>query len=289
MFSPFMHQEQTTLIPSHHHNQERSSLALPALCSTCVSPQERFSQQHVQAEEFLPFNFGSSLEESWSLLPLQPFISDSNTSSFAFLGLSSPDKVDQLAHEALLQPFEAMQPLQFMPWNQMNQEQFKIESNPHEPFTFNTSSPLPPPHLSSTLSLPSMTSPPLPKPTRTPPTEISPKTGKPKKMRFKATPQELTYLLGIFQMNPFPSTSTRKEIAEQLGLTERQILFWFQNRRACLKTNGIVAVKPRGVCGPGGTSGLAFKKKKVGCGGDGFMSPLSASNPFFYVNTVDNV
>ncbi|KAI8610911.1 Homeodomain-like protein, partial [Chytriomyces sp. MP71] len=55
------------------------------------------------------------------------------------------------------------------------------------------------------------------------------------KMRFRATEAELTFLLSVFEANPFPSTRQRIQLAEKLNLDPKQILFWFQNRRATLK------------------------------------------------------
>ncbi|ORY47833.1 Homeodomain-like protein, partial [Rhizoclosmatium globosum] len=56
-----------------------------------------------------------------------------------------------------------------------------------------------------------------------------------KKPRFRATPTELAFLLKIFESNPFPSTKFRAQIAAKLNLTERQVMFWFQNRRSSLR------------------------------------------------------
>ncbi|KAJ3003914.1 UNVERIFIED_CONTAM: hypothetical protein HDU68_005439 [Siphonaria sp. JEL0065] len=90
-----------------------------------------------------------------------------------------------------------------------------------------------------------------------------------KKMRFRATKSELEYLLKVFETNPFPSASQRQQVATRLKLEPKQVLFWFQNRRATLKTNGIVAVKPKKATG----STVAA---------DG-LEQLSADNPYFYV------
>ncbi|KAJ3069427.1 hypothetical protein HDU98_007488 [Podochytrium sp. JEL0797] len=98
---------------------------------------------------------------------------------------------------------------------------------------------------------------------------------KKKKMRFRATEAELTFLLTVFEANPFPSTRQRIQLAEKLGLDPKQILFWFQNRRATLKSNGILAVKPKKT---NSTTNYAFKKNQ-----NYTLSPLSADNPFFYV------
>ncbi|KAJ3239379.1 hypothetical protein HDU81_006057 [Chytriomyces hyalinus] len=97
---------------------------------------------------------------------------------------------------------------------------------------------------------------------------------KQKKMRFRATEAELTFLLSYFESNPFPSSKDRTRLASKLGLEPRQILFWFQNRRATLKSNGVLAVKPKR---NNLTSSLAFKGKQNN------LAPLSAGNPYFYV------
>ncbi|KAJ3265575.1 hypothetical protein HDU77_004583 [Chytriomyces hyalinus] len=111
-----------------------------------------------------------------------------------------------------------------------------------------------------------------------PQSPVSPKTEVPetkqKKMRFRATEAELTFLLSYFESNPFPSSKDRTRLASKLGLEPRQILFWFQNRRATLKSNGVLAVKPKR---NNLTSSLAFKGKQHN------LAQLSAGNPFFYV------
>ncbi|TPX66517.1 hypothetical protein CcCBS67573_g07809 [Chytriomyces confervae] len=99
---------------------------------------------------------------------------------------------------------------------------------------------------------------------------------KQKKMRFRATEAELTFLLSVFEANPFPSTRQRSQLAEKLNLDPKQILFWFQNRRATLKSNGILAVKPKKTNSPASFAYHANDKNAV-------LSPLSADNPFFFV------
>ncbi|KAJ3253784.1 hypothetical protein HDU77_004384 [Chytriomyces hyalinus] len=99
---------------------------------------------------------------------------------------------------------------------------------------------------------------------------------KQKKMRFRATEAELTFLLSVFEANPFPSTRQRTQLAEKLNLDPKQILFWFQNRRATLKSNGILAVKPKKTNNPASFAYNANDKNAV-------LSPLSADNPFFFV------
>ncbi|KAI9336541.1 hypothetical protein BDR26DRAFT_864770 [Obelidium mucronatum] len=96
---------------------------------------------------------------------------------------------------------------------------------------------------------------------------------KTKKMRFRATKQELEYLLHVFESNPFPSASQRKIISEKLKLEPKQVLFWFQNRRATLKSNGIVAVKPKKTS----SGGVSSPRKDL------MLEQLSPENPYFYV------
>ncbi|KAJ3069431.1 hypothetical protein HDU98_007492, partial [Podochytrium sp. JEL0797] len=66
--------------------------------------------------------------------------------------------------------------------------------------------------------------------------------------RFRATDSELYMLTAVFTRNPFPSTLLREKLAEKLGLTSRQIQFWFQNRRATLKSKGVHVIKPKKGC-----------------------------------------
>ncbi|KAI8834275.1 homeobox domain-containing protein, partial [Chytriomyces cf. hyalinus JEL632] len=52
-----------------------------------------------------------------------------------------------------------------------------------------------------------------------------------KKQRFKPNENELNLLMSFFESNPFPDRTQRGQLAIQLGLEPKQILFWFQNRR----------------------------------------------------------
>ncbi|KAI8828198.1 Homeodomain-like protein [Chytriomyces cf. hyalinus JEL632] len=63
--------------------------------------------------------------------------------------------------------------------------------------------------------------------------------------RFRPTEQQLAVLASIFEKNPFPSQTVRSKIAREMGLENKQVLFWFQNRRATLKNNGIHVIKPK--------------------------------------------
>ncbi|KAJ3050647.1 hypothetical protein HDU99_008614, partial [Rhizoclosmatium hyalinum] len=79
--------------------------------------------------------------------------------------------------------------------------------------------------------------------------------------RFRATDSELYMLTAVFARNPFPSALLREKCAEKLGLTSRQIQFWFQNRRANLKAQGIHVVKPKKGAPVGAPPGFDSKRK----------------------------
>ncbi|KAJ3118012.1 hypothetical protein HK100_000702 [Physocladia obscura] len=104
---------------------------------------------------------------------------------------------------------------------------------------------------------------------------------KQKSMRFKATPAELSYLLSIFEANPFPTAAKRAEICDRLNLSDKQVVVWFQNRRASCKANGILAVKPPKKNGSSKSrlESIAFKAKKNGAVA---LSQLSEENPYFF-------
>ncbi|KAJ3072222.1 hypothetical protein HDU98_004009 [Podochytrium sp. JEL0797] len=117
-------------------------------------------------------------------------------------------------------------------------------------------------------------------PTTSPRRQSQDSTSCTKKTRFRATKSELDFLLKIFETNPFPTASQRNQIAKQLQLEAKQILFWFQNRRATLKTNGIVAVKPKKA---NGVSSFAADQVKPE------WMQLSKENPYFYVSDLKAV
>ncbi|KAJ3378124.1 hypothetical protein HDU84_007912 [Entophlyctis sp. JEL0112] len=98
--------------------------------------------------------------------------------------------------------------------------------------------------------------------------------------RFKATESDLEYLLSVFESNPFPNASKRAQIAKRIGISDKQVVVWFQNRRASCKVNGIVAVKPRkgSSDADGGVKAyVSAKSEKMGT-----LVPLTEGNPFFY-------
>ena len=56
------------------------------------------------------------------------------------------------------------------------------------------------------------------------------------KRRQRATPEQVAILNQVFdETMGYPTTSQRKQLAEQLGFTPRGIQIWFQNRRQDLK------------------------------------------------------
>ncbi|TPX61271.1 hypothetical protein CcCBS67573_g08934 [Chytriomyces confervae] len=97
-----------------------------------------------------------------------------------------------------------------------------------------------------------------PEPTPTPGELISPPTSPEKKLqtfidpnhmkknnRFKVKDNDLKCLLAVFEKNPFPSVGLRRKLSERLNMEQKQVQFWFQNRRATLKMNGIHVLKPK--------------------------------------------
>ncbi|KAJ3025244.1 UNVERIFIED_CONTAM: hypothetical protein HDU68_007336 [Siphonaria sp. JEL0065] len=102
--------------------------------------------------------------------------------------------------------------------------------------------------------------------------------GSKKLNRFKPTESELLLLVSIFQKNPFPSANFQKKVAENMGVNVKQIRFWFQNRRATMKHNGIYVLKPR----KSGDFGYNMAKKRT------FLSPLSAESAYFFVQSDSN-
>ncbi|KAI9351226.1 hypothetical protein BDR26DRAFT_850700 [Obelidium mucronatum] len=94
-----------------------------------------------------------------------------------------------------------------------------------------------------------------------------------RKPRFKPQKADLEVLMASFENNPFPDKEERRRLAEKLVLEPKQILFWFQNRRAALKMNGIHVLKPGGV-GGGSSSGVGDDQK---------LAPLMEDNGYFFV------
>ncbi|KAJ3028573.1 UNVERIFIED_CONTAM: hypothetical protein HDU68_001372 [Siphonaria sp. JEL0065] len=100
--------------------------------------------------------------------------------------------------------------------------------------------------------------------------------------RFRATDSELQLLTAVFAKNPFPSAALREKTAEKLGLTSRQVQFWFQNRRATLKSKGIHVLKPKRGASTATPRLFDGHRKRPS------LSLLSDDAPFFFVETADD-
>ncbi|KAK8957407.1 Homeobox-leucine zipper protein HDG1 [Platanthera zijinensis] len=57
-----------------------------------------------------------------------------------------------------------------------------------------------------------------------------------KKRYHRHTPQQIQELEGLFKECPHPDEKQRSELSRRLGLENRQVKFWFQNRRTQMKT-----------------------------------------------------
>ncbi|ORX62239.1 homeobox-domain-containing protein, partial [Hesseltinella vesiculosa] len=53
--------------------------------------------------------------------------------------------------------------------------------------------------------------------------------------RTRATPEQLAVLEKTFSVNPSPNNRVREQLSRELGMSERSIQIWFQNRRAKVK------------------------------------------------------
>ncbi|KAJ3344959.1 hypothetical protein HDU83_004586 [Entophlyctis luteolus] len=91
---------------------------------------------------------------------------------------------------------------------------------------------------------------------------------KQKSRRFKANEDELKFLMSVFESNPFPNAKMRQFISKKVGMSDKQVVVWFQNKRANCKVNGIVAVKP--------------KKGDLAATVTGNLVQVSLENPFFF-------
>lgn len=57
----------------------------------------------------------------------------------------------------------------------------------------------------------------------------------PPRKRTRTSPEQLAVLEKSFSLNPSPNNRVREQLAHQLGMPERSIQIWFQNRRAKVK------------------------------------------------------
>lgn len=107
-----------------------------------------------------------------------------------------------------------------------------IHANAAPSFNMPSSMPfLPPDKSTSAPTIPSHTpnessEPPKPTTTHSTPT--------PRK-RTRATPEQLAVLEKTFSTNPTPNSRVREQLANELGMPDRSIQIWFQNRRAKVK------------------------------------------------------
>jgi hypothetical protein len=53
--------------------------------------------------------------------------------------------------------------------------------------------------------------------------------------RTRASPEQLAVLEKTFSLNPSPNNRVREQLSRELGMSERSIQIWFQNRRAKVK------------------------------------------------------
>ncbi|KAI8845721.1 hypothetical protein BJ741DRAFT_585632 [Chytriomyces cf. hyalinus JEL632] len=99
--------------------------------------------------------------------------------------------------------------------------------------------------------------------------------------KFRPTESQLAMLASLFEKNPFPSATLRTSLADAMGVQPKQIRFWFQNRRATYKINGIHVLKPNAVVGRkhGAVASIAGGVKEEELD----LELVSNENPFFYV------
>ncbi|KAI8389367.1 Homeodomain-like protein, partial [Blakeslea trispora] len=64
---------------------------------------------------------------------------------------------------------------------------------------------------------------------------FSDKEGSAPRKRTRATPEQLAILEKSFDLNPSPNNRVREQLSRDLGMSERSIQIWFQNRRAKVK------------------------------------------------------
>ncbi|KAJ3067151.1 hypothetical protein HDU98_009653 [Podochytrium sp. JEL0797] len=117
-----------------------------------------------------------------------------------------------------------------------------------------------------------------------------------KMARFRPTEAEAVLLTQIFQRNPFPSAGLRRKLAERMCLDVKQVQFWFQNRRATMKVQGIHVLKPKRGLGLacGGTGGGGRGKARLGeptadMKRRASLTQLSSDSEFFYVDRTKGV
>ncbi|KAF1806217.1 hypothetical protein FB192DRAFT_1003673 [Mucor lusitanicus] len=92
-------------------------------------------------------------------------------------------------------------------------------------------------HQQQYSAMPSLPLPPPPPPHSVIPNDkesSAESTSTPRK-RTRATPEQLAVLEKTFNVNPSPNNRVREQLSRELGMSERSIQIWFQNRRAKVK------------------------------------------------------
>lgn len=65
-----------------------------------------------------------------------------------------------------------------------------------------------------------------------------------KAKRKRANARQVEILRQAFAQNPFPSSETRRRLAEELGMTPRSVQIWFQNQRQLAKHQSLAQPPP---------------------------------------------
>ncbi|KAJ3027021.1 UNVERIFIED_CONTAM: hypothetical protein HDU68_004639 [Siphonaria sp. JEL0065] len=95
------------------------------------------------------------------------------------------------------------------------------------------------------------------------------------KSRFRPNRDQFDLLMALFQQNPFPIKALCNKLAHDFECSEKQIRFWFQNRRQTLKTNGIHTCKPK----TADSQALPLRSKRDSVS----LVPLSRNSSYFFV------
>jgi hypothetical protein len=84
---------------------------------------------------------------------------------------------------------------------------------------------------------------PLPPPLVMPPPPLFGRNMSPPRKRTRTSPEQLIILEKAFSTNPSPNNRVREQLSHQLGMPERSIQIWFQNRRAKVKNQAKRSIK----------------------------------------------
>ncbi|TPX66516.1 hypothetical protein CcCBS67573_g07808 [Chytriomyces confervae] len=106
-----------------------------------------------------------------------------------------------------------------------------------------------------------------------------------KAQKFKPTEAQLSTLVGVFEKNPFPSAALRSHLAEVLQIQPKQVRFWFQNRRATYKINGVYVIKPKKASARKSSDACEAPAPEHTSVGEHEpdLAPVSSENPYFFV------